>query len=219
MFLKNPPLTDTLCSSLEAEVGKLTKPNVPHKPVQVKCNLPSYFKLWTTTQSRHHPSLLSWLEAIQPEGQTSRLGFMSAGGCPGSPTNLLGYYLGTSPLLSLSAVFLRPINKKFWIRYYYIVLLSVVFVPCRLVRLQRKIKQLSKPNLVWGIRTPDILPSRHGAALSDSCFAGAQCAQLPFTVHVLWPYLICFSVFHCTVINHDFLVSQLFNQYIKRQIR
>lgn len=200
-----------------AKAGRLAKLNAPNKPVQVKCNLPSCVKPWTTTQPWHHPSLLSWSGASQPKGQTSGLGFMSAGCRPGSLTNLLGNYFGTSLLLYLSEVFLRPINNKFWIRYYYIFL--SVFVPCRLVRLHRKIKQLSKPNLVWGIRALHILPHHHRVVPSVSCFTGAECAQLPLTIHILWPYLICFSVFRCTVINHDFLVSQRFNQYIKCQIR
>lgn len=168
-----------------AKVGRLTKPNMPHKPVQVKCNLPSYFKLWMTTQSWHHPPLLSWLEAIQPEEQTSGLGFMSAGGCPGSLTNLLGNYLGTSLLLYLSEIFLRPINKNFWIRYHYIFLLSVVFVPYRLVRLHRKINQLSKPNLVWGIRTPlSVL-----TIMEEPCQAHASEELSALSSHL--PFMFC----------------------------
>lgn len=131
-------------------------------------------------------------------------------------------YIWASLLIYLFEVLLRPLSKKFWVRYYYIFLLLVVFAPYMLVRLHRKIKQLCKLVLIYGTRTrvlPYHTPYDHRAALSGLCFAGAEHAELPFTNHILWPYLICFSVFHCPAINHEFLASQSFNQYIKYQIR
>lgn len=147
-------------------------------------------------------------------------GAHGAAGCPSSPADLLGWlcwdFSVDLPFWSTFGTYKQEILGEV------LFLLLVVFAPYMLVRLHRKIKQLCKLDLICGTRThvlPYHTPYDHRAALSGLCFAGAEHAELPFTDHILWPYLICFSVFHCPAINHEFLASQSFNQYIKYQIR
>lgn len=106
-------------------------------------------------------------------------------------------YVWASLLIYFSEAFLRPINKKCWARHYYVLLLSIVFAPHRLVRQDRKIKHPSELHFHQGTRIPHVLPF-HILITEQLCQARAiHCSCLVTLPHLFLSFpLYCYKSRH-----------------------